>query len=86
MVEEVLLGLIENQQEVAGESVRPPPERVAERLAVHLVQKRRAELSGESVSRRRSQAVGGLFAPAVEDDHGELGMAAFVDVHARLFA
>ena len=59
VVEEVLLGLVEHQQQVAGERLRPPPERVGERLALPLVQKRGAELSGQSVSRRRSQAVGG---------------------------
>ena len=57
VVEEVLLGLVEDQQQVTGERVGPAPERLGERLALALVEERRARIE---LRARRARLPGGF--------------------------
>ena len=85
VVEEVLLGLVEDEQQVAGKRLGPAAKGVRKRLALVLVEQRGTELVGQRVAHSLREALPtGSSLHCVEDDDDELRMTAFLDVLPRL--
>ena len=84
VVEEVLLGLVEHEQQVAGERLRPAAEGVRERLSLARIEERGAELLGQRVANRLAKRGHRVVAPLVVDDDDVLRVAALFDVLPRV--
>src|SRR4051794_12657556 len=78
---EVLLRLVEHEEQIAGERIRPASEGLGQRFALTLVEKGRSELRPELRSHSGAQASHRIvIAPRGEQHDHELRMAAFLHV------